>query len=645
MDHVGIDVHKRESQICILTPEGEMVERRIQSTRQHFTQWFAGRARARVLLEAATESAWVAQTLEGFGHEVIVADPNYAPMYPERRRRVKTDRRDARMLAEAARLGSYRPAHRTSAAQRQVRRQLLVRDLLVRARGRTIALVRTLVRSEGLRVRAGDADKFGTYVSALELPDLKGVERFRLPIKTLPSLHEIVEGRVEVSQIRDLRPQDLLSRARVSLDAEPVKRMVNGKRVMVTGAGGSIGSELCRQILAHCPARLILFERSENGLYALGSEFEDARQGATVHALVGDVTNRRSVDEAVHVHRPHIVFHAAAHKHVPLMETAPCEAVRNNVRGTRLMLEAAERHGVERFVLISTDKAVNPTSVMGATKRVAELMVQTIPATSGTWCYGVRFGNVLASSGSVLPRFMAQVERGGPVTITHPDVRRYFMLIPEAVELVLHAAAEGAPSGIYVLEMGEQMPVVDLARSVIRLAGFVPDEDIDIDYVGLRPGEKLSEELVGDEESTEPSTSEHMLRIRPLRLPDRATLAQQVEELERRARDGDAAGVLEGLRAILPSYRTAGAGEATGVAPIAEAIRPSDEVAARRCPACGSRAVHRSRVRSRVEPWRKSLRKNRPHRCHECGWRGWMSSDVDGNDLDGRQTPLAPTGS
>ena len=171
MDHVGIDVHKRESQICILTPEGEMVERRIQSTRQHFTTWFAGRARARVLLEAATESEWVAQTLEGFGHEVIVADPNYAPMYPERRRRVKTDRRDARMLAEAARLGSYRPAHRTSAAQRQVRRQLLVRDLLVRARGRTIALVRTLVRSEGLRVRAGDADKFGTYVRALELPD------------------------------------------------------------------------------------------------------------------------------------------------------------------------------------------------------------------------------------------------------------------------------------------------------------------------------------------------------------------------------------------------------------------------------------------------------------------------------------------
>ena len=171
MDHVGIDVHKRESQICILTPEGEMVERRIQSTRQHFTTWVAGRARARVLLEAATESEWVAQTLEGFGHEVIVADPNYAPMYPERRRRVKTDRRDARMLAEAARLGSYRPAHRTSAAQRQVRRQLLVRDLLVRARGRTIALVRTLVRSEGLRVRAGDANKFGTYVSALELPD------------------------------------------------------------------------------------------------------------------------------------------------------------------------------------------------------------------------------------------------------------------------------------------------------------------------------------------------------------------------------------------------------------------------------------------------------------------------------------------
>ena len=307
---------------------------------------------------------------------------------------------------------------------------------------------------------------------------VKILEPFRITIKTLPSLHEIIDGRVEISQARELRVQDLLPRTQVGLNIEPVKQLIAGRRVMVTGAGGSIGAELCRQILEHHPAQLVLLERSENSLYHLGNELVDSGYTRAVRSVIGDVTNRRHVDETMRAYRPEIVFHAAAHKHVPLMEANPCEAVRNNVYGTRSLIEAAERYRVNRFILISTDKAVNPTSVMGATKRVAELILQTRPYTAGTWYYSVRFGNVLASDGSVIPLFMKQIRRGGPVTVTHPEVRRYFMLISEAVQLVLHAAAEGNASGIYVLEMGGQIPIIDLARNVIRLAGFVPGEEI-----------------------------------------------------------------------------------------------------------------------------------------------------------------------
>lgn len=326
---------------------------------------------------------------------------------------------------------------------------------------------------------------------------------------------------------------------------------------MVTGAGGSIGSELCRQIVRHEPAEILLFERSENSLHAIATELIDGRVRG-VRSIVGDVTDVRSIRETMRDYQPELIFHAAAHKHVPLMESNVSEAVRNNVRGTRLMIEAAERWSAERFVMISTDKAVNATSVMGATKRVAELILQTRPITSRTWLYGVRFGNVLASSGSVIPRFMTQIGRGGPVTITHPEMRRYFIVVPEAVQLVLHAAAEGAAGGIYALEMGEQLRIVDVARNLIRLAGFVPDEEIPIQFVGLRPGEKLSEELVGEDEIKEASGINHIMYIRPARLPDRKQIEDHVRELERAADRGDSAAVLRGLQTIVPSFRPEG---------------------------------------------------------------------------------------
>src|SRR5207302_1100403 len=254
------------------------------------------------------------------------------------------------------------------------------------------------------------------------------------------------------------------------------------------------------------PASLVMFERYENSLHAIRMELEDARQQFGLYPFIGDVTDPGRLAEVMRDSRPEIVFHAAAHKHVPLMEENPCEAIKNNVRGTRLIAEAAAENGVDRFILISTDKAVNPTSVMGASKRLAELIVQAQPPGSSTSFSIVRFGNVLGSNGSVVPRFLEQIAKGGPVTITHPDMRRFFMLIPEAVQLVLHAAAQAESGATYVLEMGEQVKLVDMARDLIRLSGFVPDEDIRIEFIGLRPGEKLYEELVGPDEELGPSS-------------------------------------------------------------------------------------------------------------------------------------------
>ena len=380
---------------------------------------------------------------------------------------------------------------------------------------------------------------------------------FKIPIQTLPNVRDLSKSDVNMSQVRSLSINDLLERAPVGLDPEPIKHLIQGKRIMVTGAGGSIGAELCRQIISFHPSALILYERYEYGLYTVASELSAANNAWPVHAVIGDVTDEQRVDDVLAEHQPEVIFHAAAHKHVPLMELNPCEAVKNNVIGTQVMAKAAQRHGVRRFILISTDKAVSPSSVMGATKRVAELLMQGVHSSNGHAFTGVRFGNVLGSAGSVIPRFLEQIKAGGPVTVTHPEMRRYFMLIPEAVQLVLYAAALAKGGELFVLEMGESIKVVDLARNMIRLSGFVPEEEISVTFVGRRPGEKLQEELIDTNETLEPSSVERVFRIRSSYVPEPAFLSKTVEELEKRAEVGDARGVIDSLKKVVPTYRPA----------------------------------------------------------------------------------------
>ncbi|MBI3015322.1 MAG: polysaccharide biosynthesis protein [Candidatus Tectomicrobia bacterium] len=382
---------------------------------------------------------------------------------------------------------------------------------------------------------------------------VKALQPFKVPIRTVPSMRDILDGKVALGQVRNLAIEDLLSRAPVGLDPEPVRHLVTGKRILVTGAGGSIGSELCRQIAALQPSALILYERYENGLYSISTELSDRDPSLVIHSVVGDVTDSITVNRVMAEYRPEIVFHAAAHKHVPLMELNPCEAVKNNVVGTRTVAEAAAAHRVERFILISSDKAVNPSSIMGASKRVAEYIVQAFNFQIETRFVVVRFGNVLGSSGSVVPRFMEQIKAGGPVTVTHPEVYRYFMLTSEAVQLVLHAATQRLTGVIYVLDMGEPINVLEMARNLIRLSGFVPEEEIPITIVGLRPGEKLFEELVGTDEIAEPSGMEGILRVRPVSSPNPGLLMQKISTLEQLAAEGKPKAVTEQLFDIVPT--------------------------------------------------------------------------------------------
>lgn len=377
---------------------------------------------------------------------------------------------------------------------------------------------------------------------------------YKIPISTLPNLSDIVHGDVSVGQIRPLAIEDLLARAPVGLDREPLQQLVSGRRVMVTGAGGSIGSELCRQIAALVPATLVAVERHENSLYAIGTELSDAGYEHVVETVLADCADQGRMAAVFDRFRPEIVFHAAAHKHVPMVEINPSEGFRNNVLSTRVLAEESVRAGVERFVLISTDKAVNPTNVMGATKRVAELCIQAARLGSRTAFCAVRFGNVLASNGSVVPRFLDQIKRGGPVTVTHPDIRRYFMLIPEAVQLVMHAAAKAETGAVYVLEMGDQIKVADMARNLIRLSGFVPDDEIKVEFVGLRPGEKLYEELVAHNETAEPSGTEGIWRVKSVAGDGAAPPTPLIDEALAAALAGDDSRVVDLLTAIVPGY-------------------------------------------------------------------------------------------
>ena len=382
---------------------------------------------------------------------------------------------------------------------------------------------------------------------------VKILEPFNVSIKTLPNLREFVNGTVNVSQIRNLSIEDLLAREPVVTDTNRLHEAISGKRVMITGAGGSIGSELCRQVAQLQPQTMVLYERYENNLYTINNELLDRDDAPPVFALIGDVTDEARVDDVIQAYKPNIIFHAAAHKHVPLMECSPCEAIKNNVGGTRVVALAADRHGIERFVMISTDKAVRPSSVMGATKHLAELVIQNLASRSRTNFLTVRFGNVLGSNGSVVPRFLDQIKAGGPVTVTHPEVERFFMLIPEAVQLVLQASSLAEPAAIYVLEMGEQIKLVDLARNLIRLSGFVPDEEIPIQFIGLRPGEKLSEELVGPDETMERSSVNKILRVRPTHCAVTQDMISKIETLERLAYTVNVEEVMRLMRTLIPS--------------------------------------------------------------------------------------------
>ena len=316
----------------------------------------------------------------------------------------------------------------------------------------------------------------------------------------MPGVYELVDGKVSVKQLRDIQIEDLLGREPVDLDLDQIGAYLAGQTVLVTGAGGSIGSEICRQITRFKPKAIILLGHGENSIFEIEQELKRRHPGQRTVAVIADVRDEHRIDRVFEEYKPDVVFHAAAHKHVPLMEANPEEALTNNVFGTRNVARSADSHGAKRFVMISTDKAVNPISVMGMSKRAAEMIVQSIGTTSQTKFMAVRFGNVLGSRGSVVPMFRRQIAEGGPVTVTHPDMTRYFMTILEAVQLVIQAGAMGKGGEIFVLDMGEPVKITRLAEEIIRLSGMEPGKDIEITYTGIRPGEKLFEEILTTEE-------------------------------------------------------------------------------------------------------------------------------------------------
>ncbi len=393
--------------------------------------------------------------------------------------------------------------------------------------------------------------------------------RFRL----VPGPNELIRGDVTISQLREVRIGDLLGREEVALDGGTIADYVQAKRVLVTGAGGSIGSELCRQILRFEPGCLVLLEQAENNLFEIERELRERSPAAEIRSYVADVCDVRRVRQVFETERPEVVFHAAAHKHVPLMEQNPGEAVKNNILGTKAVADAALAVGCRKFVLISTDKAVNPSSVMGCTKRVAEMYVQQLCPDGPAQFVTVRFGNVLGSSGSVVPIFQRQIAAGGPVTVTHPEMVRYFMTIPEATQLTLQAGAIGRGGEIFLLDMGEPVKILDLARQLITLSGLRPGGDIEIAFTGVRPGEKLFEELSirGEDVAPTPHAKIGIWNHRP---EDRATVCQAIEELSRLAEDGGPAAIRRRLAEIVPEYTQADSAPAAleaGTTPHADA--------------------------------------------------------------------------
>ncbi|MGB2937454.1 MAG: nucleoside-diphosphate sugar epimerase/dehydratase, partial [Phycisphaerae bacterium] len=378
----------------------------------------------------------------------------------------------------------------------------------------------------------------------------------KLTFRIVPGVADLIEGRADLRRLREVDINDLLGREPVSLDIESIGQFLTGKVVLVTGAGGSIGSELCRQVVLFRPKKLVLLEQAENNLFDIDRELRASHPRLAMVPVIADICDRPRIEQVFREHRPAVVFHAAAHKHVPMMEINPGEAIKNNVFGSRNMVDMACRYESEAFVLISTDKAVNPTSIMGSTKRVTEMYCQAVSRTDRarhTKFVVVRFGNVLGSAGSVVPIFREQIARGGPVTITHPEMRRYFMTIPEATQLVIQAGAIGKSGEVMLLDMGEPVKIVDLARDMITLSGYRPDVDIQVEYLGLRPGEKLFEELRTSGENVLP-THHGKIFVWQSRTCTEQEISEGLARLETVADGADLAQVRKILKEIVPEF-------------------------------------------------------------------------------------------
>ena len=378
-------------------------------------------------------------------------------------------------------------------------------------------------------------------------------KRTKAKVRIVPGMYELIGGEITIQQVRDVQIEDLLGRDEVKLNTNEISDYIMGKKVLVTGGGGSIGSELCRQIVKYHPSELIVLDIYENNAYDLQNELKRKYEHINLKVIIASVRDKERIDQVIRDVRPHIIFHAAAHKHVPLMEDNPREAIKNNVFGTLHLVQAADQYEVQRFVMISTDKAVNPTNIMGATKRLCEMIIQSMDKQSKTEFVAVRFGNVLGSNGSVIPLFKTQIAQGGPVTVTHPEIIRYFMTIPEAAQLVLQAGGMAAGGEIFVLDMGEPVKILNLAEDLIKLSGLEPYEDIEIQFTGLRPGEKLFEELLLDEEGMKNTKHQKIFIGKPLSI-DYKLLLNNLQILKDMIHTGSDQEIKNYVAKIVPTY-------------------------------------------------------------------------------------------
>ena len=409
-------------------------------------------------------------------------------------------------------------------------------------------------------VKEKEIDKIYVAIPAAAPEQIRNIlgicQKTGCQVKTLPGVYQLMNGEVNISRLRKVEIEDLLGREPVRTNLDEIMGYVKDKVVLVTGGGGSIGSELCRQLAGHKVKQLIIFDIYENNAYEIQQELRRKYPQMDLVVLIGSVRNTNRLEYLFRTYRPDIVYHAAAHKHVPLMEDSPCEAIKNNVMGTYKTARAAIKYGVKRFILISTDKAVNPTNIMGASKRLCEMVVQMSNQKSSTEFVAVRFGNVLGSNGSVIPLFRRQIEHGGPVTVTHPDIIRYFMTIPEAVSLVLEAGAYAKNGQIFVLNMGDPVRIADLAKNMIRLSGYEPEKEIKIKYIGLRPGEKLYEELLMNEEGMQTTENSRIFIGRQIAF-DEKVFREQIKELAKEA-ENECPDICYLVKKMVPEYQYEG---------------------------------------------------------------------------------------